>query len=636
MKHVIIGTAGHIDHGKTALIKALTGRDTDRLKEEKQRGITIDLGFTWFDLKDGTRCGIVDVPGHEKLISNMTAGVVGMDLVLMVIAADEGIMPQTREHLDILELLGVRKTILVLNKCDLVDAQWLEMAEEEIRQELKGTIMEDAPLVRVSAVTGEGVEHLKDVIADMVKNFDQPRDVHGLPRLPVDRVFTMPGFGTIVTGTLISGTIVPGDTLEIYPSGRLCRVRGLQIHGRKANLCEAGQRAALNIDTAKEDVSRGCVIAPPGSMKKTDCLDVRLQILPDAQRIIRNRSRLHLYTGTSRLLCRAVLLDEQDLGPGESGYAQLLLEEETAVKRGDRFIVRFYSPVETIGGGVILDTGADRHRRFDPQVLQALERREKGSLDDLCALHVSQQGENLITQTGLAAQLAHTEAEVAPVLEELEKDGILYRIATKKEIYLWDHEQALLLAENIRRAYAALHAAHPYRIGLPKEEIRSRYMKQVKTNVFDACLRILEKEGQIESRDGLVRPAGVRALQDDFYRETVQKLTAVYEEAGYHFLRFDELSVPAKEESNVRDILGLLTADGILASVTEDVWTVRPLMTAAEEAVRRHFETEEVLTYTQVREMFGTSRKCARMLMEYTDRIGLTRRAGPETERVRA
>ena len=384
-KHIIIGTAGHIDHGKTTLIRALTGRNTDRLKEEQKRGITIDLGFTWFDMEDGTRAGIVDVPGHEKFIGNMVAGVVGMDLVLMVVAADEGIMPQTREHLDILELLGVSKTVLVLNKCDLVDEDWLEMMEEDIRGRLAGTIMEKAPIVRVSAATGAGIGELKSCILKMVQEEVTPRDIQTIPRLPIDRVFTMPGFGTIVTGTLISGLIHKEDVLEMYPIHKECRIRSIQVHGSDQESCEAGQRVAINLaNVKKEEIHRGCVIAPKNSMKNTDRVDVSVRVLKDSERILTNRERLHFFTGTSEILCRAVLLNEEELGPGETGLAQLLLEEEIAVKRGDRFVIRFYSPLETIGGGVILEPNPTKKKRFNEASIDELKRKESGSLADIC------------------------------------------------------------------------------------------------------------------------------------------------------------------------------------------------------------------------------------------------------------
>ena len=327
MKNIIIGTAGHIDHGKTTLIKALTGRNTDRWEEEQRRGITIDLGFTYFDLPSGDRAGIIDVPGHEKFINNMVAGVVGMDLVLLVIAADEGIMPQTREHMDILGLLGIEKSIIVLNKCDLVDEEWIELVEEEIREELSGTFLEQAPVVKVSAATGQGLDQLIEVIGHMSSDEVVEKDIHTIPRLPIDRAFSLSGFGTIITGTLVSGTIRKEDTLEMYPIGKECKIRSIQVHGADQKECYAGQRVAINLSNVKKkEIQRGCVLAPPNSMKNTDLLDVKMNILESSMRVLTNHTRLHFFTGTSEILCRAVLLDKEELGPGESGYVQLRLE----------------------------------------------------------------------------------------------------------------------------------------------------------------------------------------------------------------------------------------------------------------------------------------------------------------------
>ena len=329
MKNIIIGTAGHIDHGKTTLIKALTGRNTDRWEEEQRRGITIDLGFTWFDLPGGDRAGIIDVPGHEKFINNMVAGVVGMDLVLLVIAADEGIMPQTREHVDILHLLGIEKSIIVLNKCDIVDEEWLELVEEEVREELAGTFLEQAPVLKVSAATGQGLDELIGVIEHMTRDEVMSKDTQTIPRLPIDRAFSLSGFGTIITGTLVSGTITKEDTLEMYPIGKECKIRSIQVHGEDKKACYAGQRVAINLSNVKKrEIQRGCVLAPPNSMKNTDLLDVKLDMLDSSMRVLTNHTRLHFFTGTSEILCRAVLLDKEELGPGESGYVQLRLEEE--------------------------------------------------------------------------------------------------------------------------------------------------------------------------------------------------------------------------------------------------------------------------------------------------------------------
>lgn len=300
MKHIIIGTAGHIDHGKTTLIKALTGRNTDRWEEEQRRGITIDLGFTWFDLPGGDRAGIIDVPGHERFINNMVAGVVGMDMVLLVVAADEGIMPQTREHMDILSLLGIEKSIIVLNKCDLVDEEWTELVEEEIREELAGSFLEKAPIVRVSAATGAGLKELVDIIEKIAEEEVVEKDTATIPRLPIDRAFSLSGFGTIITGTLLSGTITKEDVLEMYPIGKTSKIRSIQVHGQDVDKCYAGQRVAINLSNIKKrEIGRGCVLAPPGSMKNTDLLDVKMNILDSSMRVLTNHTRLHLFTGTS-------------------------------------------------------------------------------------------------------------------------------------------------------------------------------------------------------------------------------------------------------------------------------------------------------------------------------------------------
>ncbi len=419
MKHIIIGTAGHIDHGKTTLIKALTGRNTDRLKEEQQRGITIDLGFTWFDMKDGTRCGIIDVPGHEKFINNMVAGVVGMDLVLMVVAADEGIMPQTREHLDILQLLGIEKTILVINKCDLGDEEWLEMMEEDTKEQLAGTILEGAPVARVSSVTGEGIEELKDLILSMVRDKVEAKDVNSIPRLPIDRVFTLPGFGTIVTGTLLSGSITRGETMEVFPVGKSSKIRSIQVHETDQEKCEAGQRVALNIpNVKKEEIYRGCVLAPAGSMENTTLIDVDLTILKSSKRTIRNRERFHLFTGTSEILCRAILLDHEELKPGESGLAQLLCEEENVVKGQDRCVGRFYSPLETVGGGIVLESNSRKKKRFNDKTIEELKRKSSGSLADVCELNIRAESDPVALKD-LARNMAHSPEELQPYLKEL-------------------------------------------------------------------------------------------------------------------------------------------------------------------------------------------------------------------------
>lgn len=453
MKNIIIGTAGHIDHGKTTLIKALTGRNTDRWEEEQRRGITIDLGFTYFDLPSGDRAGIIDVPGHERFINNMVAGVVGMDMVLLVIAADEGIMPQTREHMDILNLLGIEKSIIVLNKCDLVDGEWMELVEEEVKEELEGTFLEHAPVVKVSAATGEGLEVLIDTISQMTSDEMMTKDISTIPRLPIDRAFTLSGFGTIITGTLVSGTITKDDLLEMYPIGKECKIRSIQVHGQDRKECYAGQRVAINLSNVKKrEIKRGCVLAPPNSMKNTDLLDVRLNVLESSMRVLTNHTRLHFFTGTSEILCRAVLLDKEEIGPGESGYVQLRLEEEIAVRRGDKFVVRFYSPMETIGGGVILEPNPGVKKRFQENVIEELKRKESGSSADVIELHVRERADTLITTAELAKLTALSIDEVQEDISELLSQGLVQVFAMRKDTYVWH-------AESIRAAKQTLDKA---------------------------------------------------------------------------------------------------------------------------------------------------------------------------------
>ena len=444
MKNIIIGTAGHIDHGKTTLIRALTGRETDRWEEEKRRGITIDLGFTYFDLPDGNKAGIIDVPGHEKFIKNMLAGVIGMDLVLLVVAADEGIMPQTDEHINILNLLGIKKGIVVLTKYDLVDKDWLELVKEDIKEDLKDTFLENAPVVEVSSVTRYGLDKLIDTICKLTKDEVEERDINTIPRLPIDRAFSITGFGTVITGTLISGKLKKGDEVEIFPINKICKIRNIQVHSKDEEYAYAGQRTAINLSNIKKtDIYRGCVIAPINSMKNTMMLDVKLNLLKNSRRIVENRSRLHLYTGTSEILCRVVLLDRDELSPGESCYAQLRLEEEIAVRRGDKFIIRFYSPMETIGGGEIIEPVPTKRKRYDENLIEELKIKEKGSNTDVIEKIIKEYSKQIPSVGELAKITALSEAEIKTNMEILEEEDKITVYRLKNDVYTYhkDYER---------------------------------------------------------------------------------------------------------------------------------------------------------------------------------------------------
>lgn len=383
MQNVIIGTAGHIDHGKTTLIKAMTGKETDTLKEEKERGISINLGFTYFDLPSGRRAGIIDVPGHERFVKNMLAGVGGIDIVLLVIAADEGIMPQTREHLNILELLDIRKGIVVITKKDIVDDEWLTMITDEVKEELAESFLKDSPLIPVSSLSGQGLDELSREIDRLTENMED-RDTVTDFRIPVDRVFTVSGFGTVITGTLISGEINEGEPCEVYTNGIKTRIRGIHVHEVPVKKAYAGQRVALNLAGIKTgDVDRGDVISRPGAMENSLMLDCRLNYLKDAPRALKNRERIRLYHGTTEVLGRVVLLDNETVNPGESALVQIRLEESIAARRGDKYVIRSYSPMYTIGGGTVLEPNPSKHKAMDKAVLEELTLKEKGDPSDI-------------------------------------------------------------------------------------------------------------------------------------------------------------------------------------------------------------------------------------------------------------
>ena len=635
MKNIIVGTAGHIDHGKTTLIKALTGRNTDRWEEEQRRGITIDLGFTYFDLKNGDRVGIIDVPGHEKFINNMVAGVVGMDLVLLVVAADEGIMPQTREHMDILGLLGIKKSILVINKCDLVDEEWLELVEEEIQEELEGTFLEGAPVVKVSAATGQGLDELTDTIQQLMSDEVVAKDTQTIPRLPIDRAFTLSGFGTIITGTLISGTITREDVLEMYPIGKECKIRNIQVHGQNQDKCYAGQRVAINLSNVKKkEIRRGCVLAPKNSMKNTDLLDVKLKVLEDSMRILTNHERLHLYTGTSEILCRAVLLDKEQIGPGEEGLVQLRLEEEIAVKRGDRFVVRFYSPMETIGGGIVLEPNPVRKKRFDAQAIEELKKKESGSLGDVMELQIKEHGDTMITLAELAKVMAHSVDEMKEYLEELEESGTIFVFPMKKDTYLWHRDSEFAVRQKIEETLQKYHSEHPYRYGMKKAEIHNTFLKKIKPNIFDAYIERMTRENVYGRREEYLSLPGYEVPKDAMYLQTEKLIEDTFEKAGYDFVRFSEIDFGKIPRQTAEDVVLMMIDEGKVLRINEEMFTMKHLMDEAKEKIQNHLKEENLITIAQVRDMFSTSRKSAKPILEYMDSIKVTKKTGGESERV--
>ena len=635
MKNIIIGTAGHIDHGKTTLIKALTGRNTDRWEEEQRRGITIDLGFTYFDLKSGDRVGIIDVPGHEKFINNMVAGVVGMDLVMLVIAADEGIMPQTREHMDILGLLGIEKSIIVLNKCDLVDEEWIELVEEEVKEELEGTFLEHAPVMKVSAATGQGIPELIDMIERLTADEVEQKEINTIPRLPIDRAFSMSGFGTIITGTLLAGSITKEDTLEMYPIGKECKIRSIQVHGQPVERCYAGQRVAINLSNIKKsEIKRGCVLAPPNNMKNTMMLDVKMNILPSYMRILTNHARLHLFTGTSEVLCRAILLDKEEIGPGESGYVQLRLEEEIALRRGDKFIVRFYSPMETIGGGVVLEPNPTKKKRFHQETIEELERKESGSSEDIIDMHIHNSKDSMMTVAELAKITALSLEEVTEDVTSLENQGLIKVFHMKKDSFTWHSSNDKEFQRELTEKLLEYHDKHPYRYGMQKAEIHNTFLKKVKPTVFDLYIDNLVEEGIIKRHNEFLSLPAHEIKKDALYEKTEQKLLEVFEKAHLDFPKLSEVDMGGIANGVIDDILLLLMEEGKIIKLGEELYTLTPYIEKSKQIILDLFSQKDLITMGEIRDALETSRKNAKLIVEYMDSIKVTKRNGTESERV--
>jgi selenocysteine-specific elongation factor len=628
MKHLIIGTAGHVDHGKTALIRALTGAETDRLKEEQERGMSIDLGFASFRLPGGRLAGVIDVPGHERFLKNMLAGAGGIDLVILVIAADEGVMPQTREHFEILQILQTKKGVVAITKADLVDEEWLELVKDEIQTVLQGTFLKGAPLIPVSSVTGQGLPELTATLERLAEEVET-RPVVGPWRLPVDRAFTVGGFGTVVTGTLMSGTVRVGDRAEILPDGIETRVRGIQTHGQSAQEAEAGTRVALNLaGVGLESVERGDVAGAPGALRPTLSFDARLDVLESCPREVKNRTRVRLYLGSAELLARLTLLNAEVLPPGSSGLIQLRLEEPTACAKGDRFVLRFYSPMHTIGGGAVLEPHALKHRRFDAAVLENLAVKEQGTPAELLEEAVQQAGLTPTTSARVAQQLGIPPEEARSLIESLKTEGRL--VATDGEGVL--HAHRVEAAENqLLAALREFHAAQPLRVGMSREELRSRLSRSIDAKGYSLILGRLERAGHVEPLDGRVRVAG---HQPHYSPEQTRAAEAI-ESA----LLENPTSPPAFEEivqsrglppATAREVWEALLDAGTVVRVAESVFFHRRAVQQISDRVRAHLAEKQKMTASEFRDLIGSTRKYAVPLLEWLDQARVTRRVGDE------
>ena len=622
MKNIIIGTAGHVDHGKTALIKALTGIETDRIKEEKKRGITIELGFAYLDLPDGEKAGIIDVPGHEKFVKNMLAGAGGIDLALLVVAADEGFMPQTREHLGILSLLNISEGIIVVTKKDMVDEDWLEIVCDEVRQEVQGTFLENAQIIPVSSFTGEGIEQLRQAIFTMIDQKTQIKNLDVPFRIPVDRIFSVEGFGTVITGTLIEGTMKVGDPVTVYPSRIESRIRNLQVHSQDVQEAYAGQRVAVNLAGLKKtDLNKGDVIAVPDSMHTTMMIDIHLTVLKDCDREIRNATRLHLYHGARDILCKIVLLARDSVGAGESCYAQLRLEEELAVKTGDRFVLRFYSPVETIGGGVILDSNPFKHKRNDATVLESLKLKEGGSDREKISAALRDYSARFETLDFLQIQTGIPKEQFDQQLNKLIKDKVAFRVSDNVVIHT---DYLNRLKDSAVKLLESYHKENPLREGMKKDEFRNKLIKYEDISVVDKITDSLVNRKVLKYVNNCVALADFEVQQDN----NQQEIENAFLQGGFSPESPDQIAARFPKVKNFKQVLESLVNTGKLVRVEEKILLHADYYNKALTLAKEHVDQNGQITLAEMRDLMGASRKFAVAVLEYWDKRGITKKVG--------
>ena len=625
MKHVVVGTAGHIDHGKTSLVKALTGTDTDRLPEEKARGITIDLGFAFLEEADGPTIEIVDVPGHERFVKNMLAGVGGIDLVMLVVAADEGVMPQTREHLAICSLLRIKAGLVALTKTDLAEPDWIELVSEDLRALLEPTFLSGCPIVPVSVKTGDGLQELRAALGELARTVPA-KATDQTPRLPIDRVFTVRGFGTVVTGTLAAGSLAVDDRLEVYPRGVQSKVRGLQTHGHGVERASAGQRTAVNLQSVERAaIERGDVLAPPGALLPTVLVDGSLELLKDAPRPVKTRDRVRFHVGTQEVMARVLLVGPAQLEPGEVAHGRFRLEAPIVALPGDRFVVRSYSPIVTIGGGTVLDIAPPRFKRKGPLLLDHLALLQNGTPEQVLEEHLKQAGAAGARATDLRARTSFGPERLRALLDELVKSGAA--VPVDREWYLHRDATDRLRAQTVA-LLEAFHAENPLRGGISREELRSR-AGNAQERVFSQLLTSLEGEGVVKSERDQVRLASHLIRLSPEQQRVVTGLDAQFLRAG--------AAPPSPEEALSRlgvqggdrnELFQLLVADRRLVRVKESLYFHGEALQGIQDKLVAFLQQKKEIGPGDVKDLLGVSRKYAIPLMEYFDSQRVTVRQG--------
>jgi len=631
-RSIVVGTAGHIDHGKSALVRALTGTDPDRLPEEKRRGITIDLGFADLTIGD-LRLGFVDVPGHERFIKNMLAGAHGIDVVALVIAADEGVMPQTREHFDICRLLGVRQGLVVITKSDLVDAEMLPLVEDETKELVSGSFLESAPVVTVSSKTGAGLDQLRSTITEVAGQVP-PRSSDQVTRLPVDRVFSMKGFGAVVTGTLISGEIAEADELELLPSGIAVRVRGAQVHGKAVAKAESGQRTAVNLSGVDvSQIERGMVLAAPRRFRPTQIIDARVSVLPNASRALRSRARVRVHTGAAEVLARVRVLDESgEIPVGQNGLVQLRLEAPVVALHNDHFVVRSYSPQETIAGGVVLHPFAVKHRGKDlSRTRRLLEQLAEPDRQRKFQAFVEFAGNGGTRLTDVAAATGWNDE----VLERLAAEARSASSSTDAGGVFLSTEIFNSYCDQVREELGKFHKREPLARGLPRETLREKVFAHAAPEVFTSVITALESQKLLVSEKETVRASSHSVDLSEQDQELRQKFEEACKKAGVEAPSIEELmtqaGVGAAQRTHARKILQLLIDAGKIVRVQGDMLMDAGALDGLKRKLQEYGATKEpdrLIDVSAFKELAGVSRKYAIPLLEYFDRARVTRRAG--------
>lgn len=632
MEHIIVGTAGHVDHGKTELTARLTGINTDRLPEEKKRGMTIELGFVPLDLDNGLRLGLIDVPGHERFVKNMLAGAAGMDMVMLVVAADEGVMPQTIEHMNIINLLDIDKGVVVITKKDLVDAEWLELVREQVAELIAPTSLKEAPIVACSALTGEGIDTLRKVL-EQVASQVKPKTTAGYARLPIDRVFSKSGFGTVVTGTLWMGKLHTGDTVQIWPAGRAARIRSLQVHGQPVNEAVAGQRTAVNLSgVEQEEAPRGGWLAAPNLLRESYRLDVALRLLPDAKPLPQ-RCRIRVHHGTAESLARVTLLDREELQPGENCYCQLVLEEPLPPLRGDKLILRSYSPMYTIGGATVLDANPPRHKRYREDVLAEMEHKSSGDASG-ALLDVLLEEKAPVNLKTWAKDAQTPEQEVEPIVAQLQEAQRIFSFGVDGETFFLAPEKVDALLESILRSASRYHEKYPLRIGLPIAEVRSRFCDGFSQKHVNALVNQWAEKGLLQYVSGAVACPGFKPELTGKQKEWLKQLEQAYAEQLFEPPEWSALiatlHIPAAESG---ELLQWLIERGKVQKIGELIFSGNAL-SEAERRIRA-VASPDGFTLAEARDALHSTRKYVLPLLEAMDMARITLRTGEKRVFVR-